>query len=137
MALDTSESVTVNVFDRGLMTASEPFCLATIPALIAMKSVAITRRADSNHPHKAGSDIHDLYRLVNSDDFESITSSIAEHDAHLCRWVGDELIKLFSPEQDLRYTYMRLQRYHSDAAAITEDDLAVVAELGHLMSLEN
>ena len=133
MALDTSDSAAVRVVGDGRVTASADIRLATIPALIAMKAVAIPRRADSNNPNKAGSDIHDLYRLVIGTDIDLTAAVISEHDPRLGHWVGRELVRLFSPERDLRYTYARLQRYHP-TDTITEPDLAVIAELGNLMS---
>lgn len=50
-------------------------------------------------------------------------------------WVGNTLVKWFSPAQDLRYTYARLRRLARsiDAEALTEDDLAAVAELGRVL----
>lgn len=132
MALATSESATVNVIGAGRVVASAHVRVATVPALIAMKAVAIPRRVGTN-PHKVGSDIHDLYRLAISNDFEAMASSIAAHDRQLSSWVGSELVKLFSPERDLRYTYARLRRYHP-TDLVTEADLGMVAELGRLMS---
>ena len=132
MALRTSEQATVSVVDNGHVAATTQARIATTAALVAMKAVAIPRRLGSNSPAKIGSDIHDLFRLTSGEDYETIASAVADEDEELCHWVGLVLVKWFSPDQDLRYTAVRLQRYHP-VTSITEDDLAPIATLGHMM----
>jgi len=135
MALATSESTELVVVEDEVVVARTSAPVATASSLIALKAIAIPHRSQSNRPEKVGSDIHDLVRLVQSCDFDETVDSIAEASAELRDWVGATLVKWFSPDQDLRYTFARLRRLAQspDAKALTEDDLAIVAELGHEM----
>ena len=132
MALASSERTDLVVVedDRVVVEARAP--IATTASLIALKAVAIPRRSRSNSPAKVGSDIHDLVRLTQGCNFEIVTDAIGEGGDELREWVGDTLLKWFSPEQDLRYTFARLRRLARsiDTETITEDDLAIVADLG-------
>lgn len=135
MALTTSEWTGLQVVQDGevVLEASAP--IATVPALIALKAVAIPRRSAGNSPEKVGSDIHDLVRLVQGCEFDAIDHAMVEAGYKLREWVGATLAKWFSPERDLRYTFARLRRLARsiDATVLTEDDLAVVSDLGHYL----
>jgi hypothetical protein len=135
MALATSEWTGLQVVEDRDTIAEVSAPIASVPALIALKTVAIPRRSRGNSPEKVGSDIHDLVRLVQSCDFDAVYHAISETGEELCEWVGNTLVQWFSPAQDLRYTYARLRRMarSTDAEALTEDDLAIVAELGHVL----
>ena len=133
MALATSEPTELVAVEDGDVVAKATAPIATTSSLIALKAVAIARRAQGDSPQKVGSDIHDLVRLVQSSDFDAVADSIATAGDELRNWVGATLVKYFSPEQDLRYTFARLRRLarSTDAETLSEDDLAIVAELGH------
>lgn len=135
MALSTCEPVELQVvMDSGIVArASAP--IASTPALIALKAVAIPRRSQSNSPAKVGSDIHDLVRLVQNCDLDEAINSITTTGDDLRNWVGQTLAKWFSRDEDLRYTFARLRRLNQspDADELVEDDLAIVAELGHAL----
>ena len=133
MALATSEPTELVAVEGGDVVAKATAPIATTSSLIALKAVAIARRARGDSPEKVGSDIHDLVRLVQSSDFDAVADSIATAGDELRNWVGATLVKYFSPEQDLRYTFARLRRLarSTDANALDEEDLAIVAELGH------
>ena len=135
MALSTSESTELVVLEDDAVVARTTAPIATASSLIALKAVAIPHRSQSNHPAKVGSDIHDLVRLVHSCDSNDAVDCISGTSAELRDWVGTTLVKWFSPDQDLRYTFARLRRLTSspDAEALTEDDLAIVAELGQAL----
>ena len=92
-------------------------------------------RSQSSHPAKVGSDIHDLIRLVQGCDFDEAVAFITGASAEMRDWVGTTLVKWFSPDQDLRYTFARLRQLarSPDAQALIEGDLAIVAELGHAL----
>ena len=109
--------------------------IATTPSLIALKAVAIARRSGGDSPQKVGSDIHDLVRLVQSCDIDAAANSITAASDDLRAWVAMTLLQHFSADRDLRYTFARLRQLTSspDAAALTEDDLAIVAEVGHAL----
>ena len=133
IALATSEPTELIAVEDGDVVAKATASIATTSSLIALKAVAIARRARGDSPEKVGSDIHDLVRLVQSSDFDAVADSIATAGDELRNWVGATLVKYFSPEQDLRYTFARLRRLarSTDAKTLSEDDLAIVAELGH------
>ena len=135
MALATSEPTELVAVEDGDVVAKATALIATTSSLIALKAVAIARRARGDNPEKVGSDIHDLVRLVHSCDFGAVVDSLATAGDELRDWVGATLVKCFSPEQDLRYAFARLRRLarSTDADSLTEDDLAIVAELGHVL----
>ena len=135
MALATSEPTELVAVEDGDVVAKATAPIATTPSLIALKAVAIARRARGDNPEKVGSDIHDLVRLVHSCDFDAVVDSLATAGDELRIWVGATLVKCFSPEQDLRYAFARLRRLarSTDADSLTQDDLAIVAELGHVL----
>lgn len=137
MALAISESTELVVVEDEAVVARTSAPIATAPSLIALKAVAIPHRSQSNHPEKVGSDIHDLVRLVQSCDLDETVAAMTRASAELSDWVGTTLVKWFSPDQDLRYTFARLRQLTSspDAEAIIEDDLAIVADLGHLLQV--
>lgn len=84
--------------------------VASTAGLIMLKAVAIPRRSASNSPHKVGSDIHDLTRLVALQDLDALATAIRLAGDDLAAAVGSTLIKWFSPDHDLRYTLARLRR---------------------------
>ena len=135
MALATSESTELVVVEDEAVVAKTSAPITTASSLIALKAVAIPHRSQSNHPEKVGSDIHDLVRLVQGCDFDKTVASITGASAELRDWVGTTLVKWFSPDQDLRYTFARLRQLarSPDAQALIEGDLAIVAELGHAL----
>ncbi len=135
MALATSEWSTVEVVEDRHVVERARAPISTIPSLIALKAVAIPRRAGGKSPQKVGSDIHDLVRLVQGSNFDAVDHAIASASDELRKWVGDTLVKWFSPDQDLRYTHARLRRLAPwpDADALTEDELTIVADLGRVL----
>ena len=135
MALATSEPTELVAVEDGDVVAKATAPIATTSSLIALKTVAIARRAQGDSPQKVGSDIHDLVRLVHSCDFDAVADSLAPAGDDLRDWVGTTFVHHFSPDQDLRYTFARLRRLarSTDADALPEDDLSVVAELGHML----
>ena len=135
MALATSEPTELFAVEDGDVVAKATAPIATTSSLIALKAVAIARRAGGDSPEKVGSDVHDLVRLVQSSDFDAVIDSIAAAGDELRDWVWATLVKYFSPEQDLRHAFARLRRLarSTDADSLTEDDLASVAEFGHVL----
>jgi len=129
MALATSEWIELQVVEDGGVAVEASAPIATAPALIALKTVAIPRRSRGNSPEKVGSDIHDLVRLVQRSDFGAVADAITGAGDELSDWVGATLLKWFSPDEDLRYTYARLRLLAraADAEALTEADLVIAA----------
>jgi hypothetical protein len=108
--------------------------IATIPALVALKTVAMVRRPHSHHPEKVGSDIHDLVRLVDAAGARTIGADIAAADPELAAWIADHIETAFG--KDLRYTILRLRRNDRSAAALAIGDeslagVAIVADVIH------
>jgi hypothetical protein len=128
----TGEWVDLVVTENSKVVADAPARVATVASLVTLKSVAIPRRSKSNNPQKVGSDIHDLVRLVEGRDLDELAEAVADGGAELRAWVGQTLVKWFSPDQDLRYTFARLRRLadSADSATIEEDDLVLIADLG-------
>ena len=135
MALATSEWTELHVVQDGEAQVQASAPIASVPALIALKAVAIPRRSRGSSPEKVGSDIHDIVRLVQGCDFDAVAESISVTSDELCGWVGNTMVRWFSPERDLRYTFARLRRLtrSPDADALTEDDLTIVSDLGRMI----
>ncbi|WP_323671665.1 nucleotidyl transferase AbiEii/AbiGii toxin family protein [Candidatus Poriferisodalis multihospitum] len=135
LAMATSEPTDLVIVESGEIVVETTVPMATSSSLIALKAVAIARRPQGGTPEKIGSDIHDLVRLVHGCDFDIVANSIAGGGSELCQWVKATLMKNFSPDQDLRYTFARLRRLARsiDAEALTEEDLAVVADLARAL----
>lgn len=95
-----------------------------------MKAISAPRRTNSNHREKLGSDIHDLYRLVQSHGPDKVLEELAAAHPDLARWVGETLQRMFT--KDLRLNnavFHRLDRT-PDADAITEAALSILGDLG-------
>jgi hypothetical protein len=81
-AMRTATAVSLGVFDdAGEVIERTELQVASTAALVALKAVAIPRRRDGNYPEKIGSDIQDLFRLVDGSDLEGIVSDFDELDA--------------------------------------------------------
>lgn len=128
LATATAERVIVTDHD-GFVVADETIPIATIPALVALKAVAMVRRPHGNHPEKVGSDIHDLVRLVTAAGARAVAADLATADAYLAGWVAGEVDRAFG--RDLRYTLLRLRTNDRSAAAqaLTDADVAAAAVL--------
>lgn len=129
-ALATAESERIIVTGGGGdVIVDEVIPVATIAALTALKTVAMVRRPHGNHPHKVGSDIHDLVRLVNSSGARSIADELAGFDLELADWVATQIERAFGG--DLRYTLLRLRTNDRSVAAqaLTDDDIAATVIL--------
>ena len=128
-ALATAESERIIVTGGGDVIVDEVIPVATIAALTALKTVAMVRRPHGNHPHKVGSDIHDLVRLVNSSGARSIADELAGFDLELADWVATQIERAFGG--DLRYTLLRLRTNDRSVAAqaLTDDDIAATVIL--------
>ena len=131
-ALATAESERIIVTGGGRerdVIVDKVIPVATIAALTALKTVAMVRRPHGNHPHKVGSDIHDLVRLVTNSGARSIADELAGFDLELADWVATQIERAFG--LDLRYTLLRLRTNDRSAAAqaLTDDDIAATVIL--------
>ena len=130
-ALANSEFIDIAVANGDQIVAQSQARVATTASLIALKAVSLPRRAGSPNPQKAGSDVHDLIRLVKGCDFEATANELATSGMGLVSFVAQTLAKWFSPDHDQHYTMARLRRTTNslDAGAISEHDLTEVALL--------
>jgi len=108
----------------GMIDESVTIEVASRAALIALKTLSFPERKDGRYPQKIGSDIQDLYRLI---------ELISQGGHELSTFVGGILSNNFtSGSSDLRYGFARLQRLarNVDASSIAEEDLSLLGELG-------
>jgi hypothetical protein len=89
-ALASAFSERVIATDRGnSVVAGVVIPAATVPALVALKTVAMVQRPQSRHPEKVGSDVHALVRLVTSTGARAV--EIEQHPL-----ADDELLERFA-----------------------------------------
>ena len=105
-ATATAESVEV-LNDRGGPIASASLRVATTAGLIALKSVSLPRRADSNNPAKVTSDTIDLLALFETMSADDIARDLVDAPLPLRRWIAQTCKRVFV--DDKRYTEARLR----------------------------
>jgi len=124
-ALDTAERrrlVVSDSSDATLVDATIP--LATAAGLVALKTVAIVGRPSGNSPHKIGSDIHDLVRLVEAFGANAIAAEIAPI-SDLAAWIERKIEHFFV--DDIRLILTRLRNFDRSPGAQALDDETVKA----------
>lgn len=121
-ALRTATAEGIVVSDRGTVVVDATIPVATTSALTALKTVSMVRRPHGNSPHKVGSDIHDLVRLVARHGARPIAAGLAA-DGELATWIGGQIARAFGT--DLRYTLLRLHTNDRSAGAhaLTDDQV--------------
>lgn len=102
----TTESVEV-LNERGQAIVSASLRVATTAGLIALKSVSLPRRADSNNPAKATSDTIDLLALFETTSAEEIATDLVVAPSTLRQWIAATCKRVFV--DDKRYTEARLR----------------------------
>lgn len=125
-ALQTAVMERVVVSDRGSLVVEATIPVATSSALVALKTVSMVRRPHGNSPHKVGSDIHDLVRLVADTGARSIAADLVG-DGELAAWTAEQVGRAFG--QDLRYTLLRLRSNDRSAGAQALTDNEVEATI--------
>ena len=130
-ALANSEPLELLATNGNQIVAQSHARVATSASLIALKAVALPRRANSRSPQKVGTDIYDLVSLAKGCDFGSVARELAASEEDMVSWVAQILTKWFSPDHDQNYTLARLRRITDSlgAGAISEHDLTEVALL--------
>jgi hypothetical protein len=113
-ALDTAAKERIVVSDGAAVVAEASIPVATIGALVALKTVSMVRRPHGNSPQKVGSDIHDLVRLVGGAGARNVAADLAV-DTELSQWVAHQTARAFGT--DLRYTLLRLRTNDRSAGA--------------------
>ena len=136
-AMRSATSAEIAVVDRhGEELESVSVRVGSRAALIALKTLSFPERKDGSYPHKVGSDIQDLYRLVSGEDLEGIAENLVAADVELASFIAAELVHNFAAStSNLRFNHLRLQRFprNVDAEAIAQEDLTVLASLGDLV----
>ena len=123
-ALETAVAERVVVSDRDSVVVDARIPVATTAALVALKTVSMVRRPHGNSPHKVGSDLHDLVRLVAGTGARTVARDLVA-DAALATWVAEQLHRAFGA--DLRYTLLRLRTNDRSAGAQALSDVDVEA----------
>lgn len=125
-ALQTAVVERVVVSHRGGIVIDAPIPVATSSALVALKTVSMVRRPHGNSPHKVGSDIHDLVRLVAGTGARSVAADLVG-DGELAAWIAQQIGRAFG--QDLHYTLLRLRTNDRSAGAQALTDNEVEATI--------
>ena len=130
-----TERIVVTGRDHAVVADAE-IPVATVGALISLKTVSMVRRPHSNHPQKVGSDIHDLVRLVSSVGALTAADEVVALDHELASWVADQIGRAFG--SDLRYTLIRLHNNDRSPAAraLTDDDVAATVILADALHVQ-
>lgn len=138
-AMRSASPIDIVVKNRdGVTTERLTLQAASRAALVALKTLSFPERRGGSYPHKVGSDIQDLYRLVASEDLDAIAESIVGGDAELAAFLASELQHHFAAgSSDLRFNHVRLRRFATniDAASIAEADLTILGSLGDLLAV--
>jgi len=98
-------------------------------ALVLLKAVALPRRAASHRTEKMVSDTQDVMRLVASRGLDALVAELRAAPSDLVAYAGEVLAKRCG--EDGQYLLAMLRR--SGVVGIEADDLALVAELGHVL----
>lgn len=132
-ALRTAIAENVVVTDRGAAVVDATIPVATASALVGLKTVSMVRRPHGNSPHKVGSDIHDLVRLVTGSGALDVAAALAT-EIELAAWVADQIGRAFGT--DLRYTLLRLRTNDRSAGAqaLADADVEAIVTLADELS---
>jgi hypothetical protein len=133
LATRVQERVIVADIDGSIIVeASLP--VATVAAIVAMKTVSMIRRPHGAHPEKVGSDIHDLVRLVGVGGARRVAQQLVEGDRELAAWVGQQAARAFG--KDLRYSVLRMRRFDRSAGAqaLSDEELAAIVVLSEAIA---
>ena len=77
----TASRVSLGVVDEtGQIVATTDLLVASRAALITLKAVSIPRRRQGSYPENIGSDIQDLFRLVDGQDLETLAGDFDSLD---------------------------------------------------------
>lgn len=127
-ALQSATVEGVVVSHGGVIAIDARVPVATTSALVALKTVSMVRRPHGNSPHKVGSDIHDLVRLVTGAGASSVAAEIVA-DRRLGTWMADQVGRAFGG--DLRYTLLRLRTNDRSvgAQALTDSEVEAIIVL--------
>jgi hypothetical protein len=137
-AMGSATLMTIGTIEpSGRVTDRVPVQVASRVARIVLKTLSFPERIDGSHREKAGSDIQDLYRLVEGTDLDLLAGEIAASGPELTAFVGSELQHYFGAETaDLRYSFVRMRALarNADSGGITEAALSTLGILGDVLA---
>jgi hypothetical protein len=129
--------ITIGVVDTdGEVINRATIRVASRAALVALKTLSFPERIDGRFRLKAGSDIQDLYRLVERTDLDELADQVGVSGTELTAFVGAELRHYFTANTaNLRYAHVRMQSFarNADSAAISEAALSILGVLGDIL----
>jgi hypothetical protein len=135
--LRSATPVTVCVVDaNGLVNDRVTVRVASRAALVVLKTLSFPERIDGSYRQKAGSDIQDLYRLVERIDLDELAREIVSAGPELAAFVGAELRHYFTADtSDLRYVHVRMRSLakNADSRGISEGALSTLGVLGSVL----
>ena len=117
--------------ERGVPSASASMRVATTAGLIALKTVSLPRRADSNNPAKAMSDTIDLLALFETAHIVNIAADLVDAPTPLRRWIATTTRRVFV--DDRRYTEARLR---ASRQRVNQGALLLAAQLAEAVALD-
>lgn len=85
--MTTASTVELSAVDAHGTLANVSLRVASLAALVALKTVSLPRRRSGSYPHKVGSDMQDLYRLVEGRNFDDALAGLLGAPDELRRWV--------------------------------------------------
>lgn len=136
-AMGSATPMTIVVADsNGVIADRVTIDVATRASLVALKTLSFPERIESSYRQKAGSDIQDLYRLVERANLDELAEALTAAGAELSSFVGAELRHYFTGgSADLRYTHVRMRSLarNIDSQGISEEALSILGVLGDLL----
>jgi hypothetical protein len=136
-AMRSATSLTIGVADTdGEVINRTTVRVASRAALVALKTLSFPERIDGRYRQKAGSDIQDLYRLVERTDLDELAEEVGVSGPEMTAFVGAELRHYFTANTaNLRYAHVRMQSFarNADSAGITEAALSTLGVLGDIL----
>jgi hypothetical protein len=133
-AMRSATPVMIGVADTdGRVTNRVTVHVASRAALVVLKTLSFPERIDGSYRQKAGSDIQDLYRLVDRTDLDELAEAVTAGGPDLTAFVGAELRHYFTGgTADLRYVHVRMRSFarNADSEGITEAALSTSVFLG-------
>jgi hypothetical protein len=136
-AMRSASPVTIGSVDTaGRITNRATVRIASRAGLVVLKTLSFPERADGSYRQKAGSDIQDLYRLVERTDLDELVDEVAGGGLELAAFVGAELRHYFTADTvDLRYAHVRMRTLarNVDSGGISEAMLSTLGIIGDLL----
>lgn len=125
-ALDTAETLSLQVMAGGQAVAEATVPVATTPGLVAMKVHALAQRKTAT---KRANDAYDLVRLVEASGPAGVARSLSGAPAPLAEATAHALRYHFATHADVTLKRIRLVSAMPDAASLSEDRIHTVGRV--------